>query len=64
MSLRDMQQEITEARTTLEHADQLAPQLAKLLQGRLRHVHSWTLKALKRELRDFNIHTGKWKGEE
>lgn len=64
MSLRDMQGEIDDARRTLEHADQLAQQLARLLQGRLRKVHSWTLKGLKRELRDFNMHTGKWRGEE
>lgn len=37
--------------------------LADLLDGRLRHVGSYKLSRLKRELRDFNIHTGKWKGD-
>lgn len=46
----------------LEYAcNQNASRMARLLVGRLRHVSEWHLKALKRELRDFNIHTGTWK---
>lgn len=35
--------------------------MVDLLTGRLRGVHPWKLTMLKRELRDFNIHTQKWK---
>ena len=42
--------------------DRQATSLAGLLKGRLRHV-DWKddLRALKRELRDFDMTTGKWK---
>ena len=35
--------------------------MAPLLIGRLRNARVDHLEKLKRELRDFNIHTGKWK---
>ena len=38
-----------------------AATMARLLQGNLRHVPSHVLTNLKRELRDFNMHTGSWK---
>ena len=61
MSLYDMRKEISAARRTLENADEVAQQLAYLLEGRLRHVDQWTLASLKKELKDFNAHTGTWK---
>lgn len=54
---------ISEARRTLNAADNHAQSMAKLLKGRLRHVSCRTLADLKKELRDFNSHTGKWKEE-
>lgn len=56
-----MRAAMSEARATMEAADDFANGAAQLCVGRLRRVHSGTLKALKRELRDFNIHTGEWK---
>ena len=35
--------------------------MAALLPGRLRHCNGADLKKLKEELRDYNIHTGKWR---
>lgn len=61
MDLYDMRREISAARRTLENADEVAQQLAYLLEGRLRHVNQRTLANLKKELRDFNAHTGTWK---
>jgi len=43
---------------------QHATSMAALLKGRLRDVNSHsTLKALKRELREYNIRTGRWSEE-
>lgn len=45
--------------------DRQIEDMLALIVGRLRRVHSYgghqKLKRLKRELRDFNINTGKWK---
>ena len=60
-SIWDMKSAISDARETLNAADNVACQIAPLLQGRLRHCYTSDVEALKRELRDFNIHTGKWK---
>lgn len=35
--------------------------LARLLTGNLRHVGGYYLRQLKKELADYNMHTGKWK---
>lgn len=52
---------VRNAKAQLEAADEVAGTMAGLLVGRLTKVWSVdTLAALKRELRDFNIHTGKW----
>lgn len=51
------------AQRTIRNADTCTCKLAELMAGRLRSaaVDGSTLAVLKRELRDFNIHTGKWK---
>lgn len=64
MSLLDMQVAINEAQKTLSQADRVAQQMGRLLQGRLKNISPYVLEQLKRELRDFNMHTGKWRGEE
>lgn len=49
------------AKTQLDAADSIANSMAGLLVGRLRHVYTPEhLKALKKELRGFNMTTGKW----
>jgi hypothetical protein len=59
-----MRRAVAEAKETMSAADQMANQLAGLLRGRLRHVQPWHLKALKKELQNFNAHTGRWKDDE
>lgn len=46
-----------------ERADSFIAELADVIAGRLRkgRVSASTLAALKRELEDYNIRTGKWK---
>jgi len=51
-----------DAKRTLNRADDVATNLARILVGRLRKVYSDSALAdLKRELKDFNIHTSTWK---
>lgn len=53
---------VSEAKQQLRVADEVATDLARLLDGRLRRVSSpYILSRLKEQLRDFNMHTGKWK---
>lgn len=53
---------VEDAERQLRAVDNIATDMACLLCGRLRKVHHhWVLSALKRELRDYNIHTGEWK---
>lgn len=61
MDLWDMRRTINEAKKTIRNADDVADSIASILPGRLRHVSSSTLTALKKELREFNAHTGYWK---
>ena len=48
---------------TIAQADSVAGQMAKMIEGRLRkaNVSLSTLVKLKKELRDFNMHTKEWK---
>lgn len=57
----EMRQAVAEATHTLQAADGVAARMGEILVGRLRHCGLYTLKQLKRELRDFNIHTGEWR---
>lgn len=56
-----MRSAVSQARAINRAVDDSANSMAMLLKGRLRHVGESALKDLKRELRDFNIHTGRWK---
>jgi len=58
-----MRDAIAEANITIRAADRMTNSMASIIIGRLRHVDSWNLKNLKRELSQFNSHTGKWKEE-
>lgn len=56
-----MNESVSIAKQTLSAADKVATQMATMVEGRLRKVGStWVLSKLKRELRDYNIHTGRW----
>jgi len=52
---------MSEARAIMHTADMVAGDMAENLAGRLRHVSHSKLRRLKRELSQFNAHTGKWK---
>lgn len=52
---------IEAAKQVRRACDNNANAMAELLLGSLRNVSRWKLERLKRELRDFNIHTGRWK---
>lgn len=53
---------VEQAQFQLQAADHVATNMAQLLRGRMRKVGSHAaLTALKKELADYNIHTGKWK---
>ena len=61
MDLWEIRREINRAKSTIRNADDVASDIASILPGRLRHVSLHTLTKLKKELRDFNAHTGTWK---
>ena len=57
----DIRLAVSEASQQLRAADETATDLARLLDGRLHHVNSSAiLGKLKKQLKDFNMHTGKW----
>lgn len=57
----EMRRALSVARSVQKAADENTNAMADLIRGRLRNVSSYRLASLKRELRDFNIHTGTWK---
>jgi len=62
MTYNEMKDAVAEAEATLRKADSCATEIARILAGRLHRVQSdWVLKSLKKELKDYNIHTGCWK---
>ena len=63
MTFEEMAEAIAEAEMTIRRGDRHVAAMASLVRGRLRSggVSTWVLEELKRELRDFNIHTGSWK---
>lgn len=56
-----MRAAIAQAKSVSSAADQMTRELAGIMRGRLRQCRPDDLVRLKRELRDFNMHTGKWK---
>ena len=63
LSWDDVRQGIEDARQTITNGDSHINKMASIIEGRLKSckVSSGTLRKLKRELRDFNMITGKWK---
>ncbi len=61
MTFDEMDVAIWDAKRTISRADVVIVKLADLLCGHLKVVGEGTLGSLKRELRDFNMHTGCWK---
>ena len=65
MTWNEMYEAIKDARETISRADLFCQQMADLFAGRLQasRVGDYTLCALKKELRGYNMNTGLWKGE-
>ena len=63
MEIEDMEMAVCNARLTLRNADKQVSEMARLITGRLRKCGvGWSaLSELKKELKDFNIHTSTWK---
>ena len=63
MDLYDVRQARSKAAQELEVADKAVQMVANLICNRLRasNVNHPVLRDLKRELKDYNIHTGKWR---
>lgn len=59
----EMKNIIHDAETTLRAADNCADDIAYILKNRLKsgNVRHSTLCALKKELENYNMHTGRWK---
>lgn len=62
MTLEEMESAIRDAELVLKRADYATSLMARVIRGRLRHADRWVVADLKRELRDYNIHTSEWKG--
>lgn len=60
----EMRAAVQQAEQTLKAADHVASNMAGMLRGRLRNVPEWHLRALKKELQQFNAVTCKWKDGE
>lgn len=62
MNWDEMMQALREAKAKLSSADRIVGDIASVVVGRLRsgHVSDVVLKALKRELKGYNIHTRSW----
>lgn len=63
MTWNEMRQAVNEARATLNAAKRFIDEMADMVAGNLRSgdVSARTLTKLKRELRDWNIHTNTWR---
>jgi mevalonate kinase len=63
MTFDEMYEAVQDARRTQQLADEMIGRLAYMCRGRLRSVNvsSSTLSALKRELRQWDMHRGIWK---
>ena len=62
MNITEMKLALEQARETIRNADVVVKEYAWLLKGRLRTsgVSGMVLTALKKELRDWDIHRGRW----
>jgi hypothetical protein len=63
MNYQDVRKARDQAEYTLNNADKVVREAVSLIKGRLKSSRvSWlALNELKRELRNYNMHTGSWK---
>lgn len=58
---KEIREALYEAERLKRACERSANDMAMLLKGNLRSVSGWNVKDLKKELRDFNMRTMKWK---
>lgn len=65
MQWSEMNNAVNEAMTVMDRADTFVGQMARMIVGKLKsgNVSDYTLRMLKKELRDFNMKTDRWKDE-
>ena len=56
-----VRRQLNSARTFVDQVNQMIGEYARLMPGNLRHVDTYTLQKLKRELKDFDALRGRWK---
>lgn len=61
MNFDDFAAAAESARVTLRYADRMVEKLGWMMCGRLHTLDAHTLRELKRELRNFDMTTGRWK---
>lgn len=62
MNWNDVRTAFVDAQSTLDKADAVTTDMARVLRGRLRKVtSSYALAELKRELRGFDLRSNSWK---
>ena len=61
MDIKEVRIAVQQAQKTLRDADQVANDVADILEGRLRSVGVYRLARLKKELAEFNAHKKEWK---
>lgn len=54
---------LSQARELERATENYAFQMGRMLRGKLHHCSNDDVAALKRELADYNIHTGKWRNK-
>lgn len=63
MTLVEMHDAVNDARQTLRKVADVSNKMADMLVGNLRHANDSTAARLKKELADYNIHTGRWRNK-
>lgn len=63
MNIFEMREALRQACNTIDENDRIVGAMAQMIKGRLRNSNatSTTLCALKKELANYNMHTGQWK---
>ena len=63
MNISEALSAVTDARSTIDAADQVIRDTAEMMRWRLElaKVNRWALADMKRELRDFNLTTLEWR---
>lgn len=66
MNFNEMSQAVKDARAAINVADSFTAEMARMIVGRLRNsgTSGLVLKALKKELSDYNMNTNSWKEKE